>query len=137
MSGPAAMSTSTRQRFHRRQHTATSVDGDILQHLPIKVAMAHFRPGVNLSPRCGARHRADATAPHDAGGPDRFVLFDTSEFFMPSFGRIERWPDLSALVGAGLPYGGAKCRYFGPGRGGGPMAPLSPSYRGSPSAPPA
>ena len=34
-----------------------------------------------------------------AGGPDRFVLFDTSEFFMPGFGRIERWPDLSALVG--------------------------------------
>lgn len=85
----------------------TSDDGDILQHLPIKVAMTHFRPGVNVIALDAVLDtEADAVcAPGTvAGGPDRFVLFDTSEFFMPSFGRIERWPDLSALVGAGLPY---------------------------------
>ena len=85
----------------------TSDDGDILQHLPIKVAMTHFRPGVNvIAIDAVLDTEADAIcAPGTtAGGPDRFVLFDTSEFFMPSFGRIERWPDLSALAGAGLPY---------------------------------
>lgn len=85
----------------------TSNDGDILQHLPIKVAMTHFRPGVNvIAIDAVLDTEADAIcAPGTvAGGRDRFVLFDTSEFFMPSFGRVERWPDLSALVGAGLPY---------------------------------
>ncbi len=85
----------------------TSADGDILQHLPIKVAMTHFRPGVNvIAVEAVLDTEADAIcAPGaTAGGSDRFVLFDTSEFFMPGFGRIERWPDLSALVGAGLPY---------------------------------
>jgi hypothetical protein len=86
----------------------TSVDGDILQHLPIKVSMTHFRPGVNVVDIDAVLDtEADAIcAPGTtAGGPDRFVLFDTTEFFMPSFGRVERWPDLSALAGAGLPYG--------------------------------
>jgi len=85
----------------------TSDEGDILQHLPIKVAMTHFRPGVNVI-------AVDAVLDTEAdqicapgtvtGGKDRFVLFDTSEFSMPPFGRIQRWPDLSALVGTGLPY---------------------------------
>lgn len=85
----------------------TSEDGDILQHLPIKVAMTHLRPGVNIiAVDAVLDTEADAIcAPGTpAGGRDRFVLFDTSEFFMPSFGRVERWPDLSALAGAGLPY---------------------------------
>jgi hypothetical protein len=85
----------------------TSDDGDILQHLPIKVAMTHLRPGVNVIDIDAVLDtEADfICAPGTtAGGPDRFVLFDTSEFFMPSFGRVERWPDLSALAGAGLPY---------------------------------
>jgi hypothetical protein len=85
----------------------TSDAGDILQHLPVKIAMTHMRPGVNvIAVDVVLDTEADAIcAPGTvAGGPDRFVLFDTSEFFMPSFGRIERWPDLSALVGAGLPY---------------------------------
>ena len=85
----------------------TSADGDILQHLPIKVAMTHLRPGVNvISLEAVLDTEADAVcAPGaTAGGPDRFVLFDTSEFFMPGFGRIDRWPNLAALVGTGLPY---------------------------------
>jgi hypothetical protein len=85
----------------------TSADGDILQHLPIKVAMTHFRPGVNvIAVDAVLDTETDAIcAPGTtAGGPNRFVLFDTSEFFMPTFGRVERWPDLSSLAGAGLPY---------------------------------
>ena len=94
----------------------TSDDGDILQHLPIKVSMTHFRPGVNtIAIEAVLDTEADAIcAPGTvAGGPNRFVLFDTSEFAMPAFARVERWPDLSALAGAGLPY----ARDRGPGAG--------------------
>ncbi len=85
----------------------TSRNGDILQHLPIKVAMTDFRPGVNkITIEAILDTEADTLcAPGSAaGGPDRFALFDTSAFHMPGFGRISRWPDLSALVGAGAPY---------------------------------
>ncbi len=85
----------------------TSREGDILQHLPIKVSMTHFRPGVNtVAIEAVLDTEADAIcAPGTvASGPNRFVLFDTSEFSIPPFARVERWPDLSALAGAGLPY---------------------------------
>ena len=85
----------------------TSKEGDILQHLPIKVSMTHFRPGVNTVAIEAVLDTAadEICAPGTvASGPNRFVLFDTSEFSMPAFARVERWPDLSALAGAGVPY---------------------------------
>lgn len=89
----------------------TSSEGDILQHLPIKVSMTHFRPGVNtVAVEAVLDTEADAIcAPGTvASGPNRFVLFDTSEFSIPAFARVERWPDLSALAGAGMPYSQAE-----------------------------
>ena len=86
----------------------TSTSGDIFRHLPIKVALTHFRPGVNrITVEAQLHTDADTVcAPGAAGaGPDRFVVFDTSEFHMPDFARIGRWPSLSALVGTGTPYG--------------------------------
>ena len=86
----------------------TSTSGDIFRHLPIKVALTHFRPGINrVTIEAQLDTDADAVcAPGAAGsGPDRFVVFDTSEFHMPDFARIGRWPGLSALVGTGTPYG--------------------------------
>ncbi len=85
----------------------TSSQGDILQRLPIKVAMTHFRPGVNsIAIEAVLNTEADTIcAPGTvAGGPNRFVLFDTTEFSMPAFARVDRWPDLTALAGAGVPY---------------------------------
>ncbi|MBN9022934.1 MAG: cellulose biosynthesis cyclic di-GMP-binding regulatory protein BcsB [Rhizobiales bacterium] len=85
----------------------TSKEGDILQHLPIKVSMAHFRPGINtVAIEAVLDTEADEIcAPGTvASGPNRFVLFDTSTFSIPDFARVERWPDLSALAGAGVPY---------------------------------
>jgi hypothetical protein len=85
----------------------TSRQGDILQRLPIKVSMTHFRPGVNtVAVEAVLDTEADAIcAPGTAaGGPNRFVLFDTSTFSFPAFAQVERWPDLTALAGAGLPY---------------------------------
>jgi hypothetical protein len=89
----------------------TSATGDIVQHLPIKVAMTHFRPGVNqIAIEAVLETEADlACAPGAPGsGPERFALFDTSVFEMPAFGRIQRWPDLSALVGDGSPYAASR-----------------------------
>ncbi len=86
-----------------------SDSGDIFRHLPVKVALTHFRPGVNhVAVEAVLDTEADAVcAPGAAsGGPDRFAIFDTSEFFMPDFARIDRWPDLSALAGTGSPYAG-------------------------------
>jgi hypothetical protein len=77
----------------------TSNEGDILQHLPIKVSMTHFRPGVNtVAIEAVLDTEADAIcAPGTvASGPNRFVLFDTSEFAMPDFARVERWPTCRA-----------------------------------------
>jgi hypothetical protein len=85
----------------------TSREGDILQRLPIKVSMTHFRPGVNtVAVEAVLDTEADEIcAPGTvAGGPNRFVLFDTSTFSVPAFAQVERWPDLAALAGAGMPY---------------------------------
>ena len=42
----------------------------------------------------------ETTAPKDP----RFVLFDTSQFTVPTFARIARQPDLSEMSGTGFPY---------------------------------
>ncbi len=85
----------------------TSRSGDIFRHLPISVALTNFRPGVN-------RVTIEAVLDTDtdlvcgpgaaAGGPPRFAIFNTSEFRMPDFARINRWPNLAALAGTGTPY---------------------------------
>lgn len=85
----------------------TSRDGDIFRHQPIKVALTNFRPGVNrITVEAQLDTEADAIcAPGTTAEiPDRFAIFDTSEFRMPDFARIERWPNISALVGAGSPF---------------------------------
>ena len=86
----------------------TTAGGEILRHLPIKVTMRHFRPGDNtIALEAVLMTNADATcAPGaTAQGNQRFVVFDTSEFVMPSFARIARTPNLAAISGTGFPYG--------------------------------
>ena len=82
--------------------------GDIFRHLPVKVPLAHFRPGVNsITLEAVLDTEADVVcAPGTpGGGANHFALFDTSVFRMPDFGRISRWPDLAAFAGGGAPYG--------------------------------
>ena len=86
----------------------TTSGGEILRHLPIKVTMRHFRPGDNtIALEAILMTQADATcapgAPAQAS--QRFVVFDSSEFVMPSFARVARTPDLAAISGTGFPYG--------------------------------
>ena len=85
----------------------TAPSGDILKRLPVKVSLAHFRPGVNeVTIEAVLDTATDESCPPGAaaGGPPRFVLFDTTSFSMPDFARLGRWPNLSALIGTGFPY---------------------------------
>ncbi|MBZ9937479.1 cellulose biosynthesis cyclic di-GMP-binding regulatory protein BcsB [Mesorhizobium sp. BR1-1-16] len=82
-------------------------NGGIFRHLPVQIPFRHFHPGVNIIMiEAALNTEADlACAPGGSiAGPDRFVLFDTTEFSMPNFARIARRPNLSAFAGSGFPY---------------------------------
>jgi hypothetical protein len=85
----------------------TAPSGDILKRLPVKVSLAHFKPGVNeVTIEASLDTAADESCVPGAasGGAPRFVLFDTTSFSMPDFARLGRWPNLSAFSGTGFPY---------------------------------
>lgn len=85
----------------------TTSGGEILRHLPIKVTMRHFRPGDNaIAIEAVLMTRADAIcAPGaTAQGAQRFAVFDSSEFVMPTFARVARTPNLAGTSGTGYPY---------------------------------
>jgi hypothetical protein len=81
--------------------------GGIFRHLPIRVTMRHFRPGLNeIAVEASLLTSSDkvctpgATAPTDP----RFALFDTSVFHIPDFARVGQRPNLSATAGTAYPY---------------------------------
>jgi hypothetical protein len=85
----------------------TSGGGAILRHLPIKLTLRHFKPGVNtIVIEASMLTNADrACAPGSpADDRPRFALFGSSQFQMPDFARIAQVPNLSATAGTGFPY---------------------------------
>lgn len=86
----------------------TERSGAVLDQLPIKVTMRHFRPGLNE-----VAIEADLPSESDSAclpgtsenQTPRFALFDTSRFVVPDFGRIGQYPNLAAMAGTGYPYG--------------------------------
>jgi hypothetical protein len=85
----------------------TTTDGGILRHLPIRVTMRHFKPGLNaLAIEAILMTKDDAVcAPGaTASGTPRFALFDTSELHMPDFARVGQRPNLAAMAGTAYPY---------------------------------
>jgi len=81
--------------------------GGIFQRFPLKLPLRNFRPGVNeivieavLLTDSDARCVPGGTVP----GPNRFVLFDTSELSFNTFGRVGRYPDLAAFSASAFPY---------------------------------
>lgn len=81
--------------------------GGIFRRTPITVPFRHFHAGVNdivieatIHTASDARCLPGATLP----GVARFVLFDSTEFSVPSFARIGQLPELSALGATGFPY---------------------------------
>ncbi|MBO9123887.1 MULTISPECIES: cellulose biosynthesis cyclic di-GMP-binding regulatory protein BcsB [unclassified Rhizobium] len=85
----------------------TTKGGGIYRHLPIRVTMRHFKPGLNsVSIETILQTDEDnVCVPGTAAGAGpRFALFDTSEFHMPDFARVGQRPNLAALAGTGYPY---------------------------------
>ncbi len=85
----------------------TSSGGAILRHLPIKLTLQHFKPGVNtITVEAALLTRQDiACAPGStADSKARFALFGSSQFQMPDFARIAQVPNLAATAGTGFPY---------------------------------
>ncbi len=85
----------------------TSKGGAVLRHLPIKLTLRHFRPGVNvITIEAALRTASDAACTPGASGDEkpRFALFGTSQFHMPDFARIAQVPNVAATAGIGFPY---------------------------------
>ncbi|PYE23593.1 cellulose synthase subunit [Rhizobium sp. PP-CC-3A-592] len=85
----------------------STAGGGILSHLPITVTLRHFVPGVNrISIEAVLLTEDDdacATGTPAQTTP-RFALFDTTEFHMPDFARIDSSPSLAATSSTGQPY---------------------------------
>lgn len=84
--------------------------GDLFRRHPIRIPMRNFKPGLNHF----AFEAILLTAADDRCVPgetlsetSRFVLFDTSSLYIPTFGRIGKMPDLATLGTGGFPYGDA------------------------------
>ncbi len=85
----------------------SSTGGGIFRHLPIRVTMRHFKPGLNtLSLEAILMTKEDEVCVPGttAGAAPRFALFDTSEIHIPDFARIGQRPNLAGLSGTGYPY---------------------------------
>ncbi|PZM14680.1 cellulose biosynthesis cyclic di-GMP-binding regulatory protein BcsB [Rhizobium tubonense] len=85
----------------------TNSGGGIFRHLPIRVTMRHFRPGLNdIAVEASLLTSSDkACVPGATASADpRFALFDTSVFHMPDFARVGQRPNLAATGGTGYPY---------------------------------
>jgi hypothetical protein len=85
----------------------SSTGGGIFRHLPIRVTMRHFKPGLNtLSLEAILMTKEDdiCVPGTTAGTTPRFALFDTSEIHIPDFARIGQRPNLAGLSGTGYPY---------------------------------
>ncbi|NKK65484.1 cellulose biosynthesis cyclic di-GMP-binding regulatory protein BcsB [Rhizobium leguminosarum] len=88
----------------------TTTSGGILRHLPIRVTMRHFKPGLNsvaIEAILLTKDDAVCAPGSTAGATPRFALFDTSELQIPDFARVGQRPNLAAMAGTAYPYGRA------------------------------
>ncbi|MGO7415794.1 cellulose biosynthesis cyclic di-GMP-binding regulatory protein BcsB [Rhizobium ruizarguesonis] len=88
----------------------TTTSGGILRHLPIRVTMRHFKPGLNsvaIEAILMTKDDAVCAPGATAGATPRFALFDTSELEIPDFARVGQRPNLAAMAGTAYPYGRA------------------------------
>ncbi|MBX5229148.1 cellulose biosynthesis cyclic di-GMP-binding regulatory protein BcsB [Rhizobium sp. NLR9b] len=85
----------------------TSTTGGILRHLPIRVTMRHFKPGLNtigIETILMTKNDTTCAPGATAGASPRFALFDTSEVHIPDFARVGQRPNLAAMSGTAYPY---------------------------------
>ncbi|TCR80071.1 cellulose biosynthesis cyclic di-GMP-binding regulatory protein BcsB [Rhizobium sp. BK376] len=85
----------------------TNPGGGIYRHLPIRVTLRHFKPGLNAISFEAVLQTSDDKAcipGATASTEPRFALFDTSVFHMPDFARVGQRPNLAAMAGTAYPY---------------------------------
>ncbi|MBB6486722.1 cellulose biosynthesis cyclic di-GMP-binding regulatory protein BcsB [Rhizobium lusitanum] len=85
----------------------TATGGGIFRQLPIRITMRHFKPGLNtvtLEAMLLADEDSACAPAATSSTTPRFALFDTSQFRIPDFARVEQRPNLAALAGTGYPY---------------------------------
>ncbi|PST62300.1 cellulose synthase BcsB subunit [Rhizobium sp. SEMIA4064] len=85
----------------------TATGGGIFRHLPIRVTMRHFKPGLNtvtLEAMLQTNEDQACMPGTTSITTPRFALFDTSQFHMPDFARVAQRPNLAALAGTSYPY---------------------------------
>lgn len=84
----------------------TSSGGATLRHLPIKLTLRHFKPGVNTIVIEAAllTNEDIACVPSVTGDKARFAIFGSSQLQMPKFASIARIPNLAAMAGTGFPF---------------------------------
>ncbi|MCY1740910.1 cellulose biosynthesis cyclic di-GMP-binding regulatory protein BcsB [Ensifer sp. SL37] len=81
--------------------------GGIIRHLPIKLTLRHFQPGVNhveLEAVLLTQADEECLPAGEASRAPLFALFESSELAIPDYARIGRRPDLAATIGTGYPY---------------------------------
>ncbi|MBZ6077775.1 cellulose biosynthesis cyclic di-GMP-binding regulatory protein BcsB [Microvirga puerhi] len=84
--------------------------GNIFRRHPIRIPMRNFKPGINhISFETILLTAADdrCVPGETLSDTSRFALFDTTSFYIPTYGRIGRTPDLSTLSTGSFPYGDA------------------------------
>lgn len=80
--------------------------GAILEQVPIRLTMRHFKPGLNEVTIVANLSSADDEACTVVSDETpRFAIFSSSRFVLPPFARIGQRPNLAALGGTGYPYG--------------------------------
>lgn len=85
--------------------------GAVLEKLPLRMTMRHFKPGLNEIRVVATLRTAEDEACAAAGltgDQPRFAIFNSSRFVVPAFARIGQSPNLAALSGTGYPYSQAE-----------------------------
>ena len=83
--------------------------GAILEQLPLRMTMRHFKPGLNEVTIAANLQTAEdedeaCTAVGLSDETPRLAIFNSSRFVIPDFARIGQHPNLAALGGTGFPY---------------------------------
>jgi hypothetical protein len=82
-------------------------DGGAFRMSHLRIPMTNFRPGINeMYIETVLQTEQDNICPPGLSGraAARFLFSADSELAFPDFGRIARYPNLSALAGTGAPY---------------------------------
>ncbi|WP_417580876.1 cellulose biosynthesis cyclic di-GMP-binding regulatory protein BcsB [Pelagibacterium sp.] len=85
-------------------------DGGAFRMSRLRIPMTNFRPGINeMYIETVLLTDEDTICPPGLSGraPARFLFSADSQLAVPDFGRIAKYPSLSALAGTGAPYVGA------------------------------